>query len=173
MNALSLLFSRSGRLAAKPFAIAIALVYVTNFFSQILVSAPVTGQVGLWPFVLVQIVLVWSWIVLHLKRMQDAGKSGGVAIGIACLYVLTLVLVMLVLVMITGTETSAEFVKSGQGLIRIFLVVYLFAMLVGSADFGVMTLWLIGFVVLLLLPVLIAFGYSIWAATRPSVPAAP
>lgn len=173
MSAVSLLFSRSGLLARKPFAIAIALVYLANFLSQVLVSSAVTGWAALWPFVIVQIVLVWSWIVLHVKRMRDAGKSSGLAIGIACLYVLVLLLLLLVLMMITGTEESSQAVQTGQGLIRVFIVVYLFAMLTGSGDFGVMTLWLMGFLLLLLLPVLIALGYSFWAATRPSVPAAP
>lgn len=173
MSAVSLLFSRSGVLARKPFAIAITLVYLANFLSQVLASSAVTGQVGLLPFAIAQIVLVWSWIVLHVKRMRDAGRSAGLAIGIACLYVLMMLLLLLVLVMITGTEESSQTVQTGQGLIRIFFVVYLFAMLTGSGDFGVMTLWLTGFLLLLLLPVLIALGYSFWAATRPSVPSAP
>jgi len=173
MSTVDLLFSRSGRLAPKPFAIAVTLLYVANFLSQILLSGDVTAHTGLLPFAISQALLIWVWIVLHIKRLRDAGKSIGLAVGIACLYMLTVVLVLLVMVMIVATDASTETAKTGQGLIRLFLVLYLFAMLVGSAEFGVMTLWLMGFMVLLLLPVLVAFGFSIWAGTRPRVPEAP
>ena len=170
MDVVSLLFSGAGRLAPKPFAIAIVLVYLVNFFSQVLMSAPVTNQAGLWPFAIVQVVLIWSWIVLHVKRLRDAGRSYGLAIGIACLYVLALALLLLVLVMIAATDASNQTIQTGQGLIRIFLVLYLFGMLLGSSEFAGLVYWLMGFLALLLLPVLIAFGFSFWAGTRPSVP---
>ena len=173
MNAVSLLFSRSGRLARRPFAIAIALVYLASFLSQGLLSAPVTARAGLWPFALLQAALVWSWLVLHVKRLRDAGRPSGMAIGIACLYVLALVLLLLVMVMITASDaTSSNFAVAGQGLIHLFIVIYLLAWLLGSSEFGVLAYWLMGFLALLLLPLAIALGFSIWTGTRPSVPAA-
>ena len=36
-----------------------------------------------------------------------------------------------------------------------------------------MSYWLMGFMALLLLPVLVAFGFSIWAGTGPRLPEAP
>ncbi len=173
MSVLSLLFSRSGVLAPKPFGIAVTLLYVANFLSQMLLSGDVTAQAGLWPFAIVQAVLIWNWIVLHVKRLRDAAKSSGLAIGIACLYMLTIVLVLLVMVMIVATDASTETARTGQGLIRLFLVLYLFAMLVGSPEFGVMTFWLMGFMALLLMPLMVAFGFSIWTGTRPRIPEVP
>ena len=73
MDPLALLFSWSGRLAPRPFAIAIIAVYLVSFFSQVLLGAPVTGRSGLWPFTLLQAALVWAWLVLHVKRLRDAG----------------------------------------------------------------------------------------------------
>ncbi len=173
MDTLALLFSWSGRLAPRPFAIAIIGVYLTSFFSQVLLGAPVTGRVGLWPFTLLQAALVWTWLLLHVKRLRDAGRSPGVAFGIAGLYILALALLLLVVVMITATEASGEVARTGQGLIRFFLVIYLFAALFGSSEFGVLLYWLMGLVALLLLPVVIALGFSIWTATRPSAPPSP
>jgi len=173
MSALDLLFSRTGLLAPKPFGIAVTLLYIANFLSQMLLSGDVTSHAGLWPFAIAQAVLIWGWIALHVKRLRDAGKSTGLAIGIACLYMLTIVLVLLLMVMVVATEASTETARTGQGLIRLFLVLYLFAMLVGSPEFGVMSYWLMGFMALLLLPVLVAFGFSIWAGTRPRLPEAP
>ncbi len=108
-----------------------------------------------------------------MKRLRDAGRPSGSRSALPCLYVLALVLLLLVMVMITAGETSGEAARTGQGLIRSFLVIYLFAALFGSSEFGVLAYWLMGFVALLLLPVAIALGFSIWTGTRPSAPPSP
>ena len=41
-------------------------------------------------------------------------------------------------------------------------------MITGDPDLGAMQIWLMGFAGLMLLPVLIAVGFSLWTATRPS-----
>ena len=74
MNASSLL-SRDGLLARGPFVLAVIAVYLASFASQLLLSAPVTAQVSVVPFVLVQVALIWLWIVLHTRRLRDAGRS--------------------------------------------------------------------------------------------------
>lgn len=168
MGAISLLFAYSGRIAKRPFAVAVVSVYVASLLSHLLIAAPITARASVWPFAIVQVALGWAWLVLHVKRLRDAGKSYGFAIGIACLYVLAVILLILVVLMITAGDSSNESVKTGQGLIRIFLVLYLFSALFNSAEFGVLALWLFGFVILLMLPALIAVGYSIWAGTLAS-----
>jgi uncharacterized membrane protein YhaH (DUF805 family) len=155
MSVAPLFFSSTGRLTPSAFAIAVSIVYVVSFLSQML-----------------QFALVWSWVVLHVKRLRDAGRSAGMAFGIACLYGLTVVLVLLVVAMVSSTEASSETMRTGQGLIQLFIVIYLFAMLVQSQELGSLAFWLMGFVVILLLPVLIGFAYSVWAATRPGQPKA-
>jgi uncharacterized membrane protein YhaH (DUF805 family) len=164
----ALLFAFSGRIAKRPFAVAIIAVYAASLLSQLLIAAPITAKVSVWPFAIVQLALAWAWLALHVKRLRDAGKSHGFAIGIACLYVLAVILLILVVLMITAGDSSGEAAKTGQGLIRVFLVLYLFASLFNSAEFGVLAYWLFGFVALLMLPVLIAVGYSIWAGMLPS-----
>jgi uncharacterized membrane protein YhaH (DUF805 family) len=171
MNAVALLFSWSGRLAPRSFAIAVVLVYLASFFSQALLSVPVTSRMDLWPFALLQVALVWAWVVLHVKRLRDAGRSLGLVAGIACLYVLALLLLLLVLLMITASETTASnFLLTGQGLIHIFIVLYAIGAVLGSSEFGVLAYWLMGFLALLLLPVIVGVGFSIWAGTRPRAP---
>ena len=49
------------------------------------------------PFVLVQIVLIWLWIVLHRRRLRDAGRPTGIVIGIALIYALEVVLLALLI----------------------------------------------------------------------------
>ena len=173
MGAVSLLFAFSGRVAKRPFAVAIVSIYIASLLSHLLIAAPITVRLSVWPFAIVQVALAWAWLALHVKRLRDAGKSHGFAIAIACLYVLAVILLILVVLMITAGDSSNESVNTGQGLIRVFLVLYLFAALFNNAEFGVLAFWLFGFVMLLLLPVLIAVGYSIWAGTLPSAAAVP
>ena len=94
MNPSSLL-SRDGRLAPRTFALVVIAVYLASFASQMLLSAPVTAQVSVVPFVLVQVALIWLWIVLHTRRLRDAGRPTGIVIGIAMIYVLEVVLLVL------------------------------------------------------------------------------
>ena len=173
MDLPALLLSRSGRLAPRPFAIAIVLVYLASFLSQGLLAAPVTGRVGLWPFAGLQAALVWIWLVLHVKRLRDAGRPFGMAVGIAGLYALALVLLLLVMVMIAANEGSSDVARTGQGLLQFFMALWFIGMLVGHADLGMFGIWLMGFLAVLLAPLAIALGYSVWAGTRPRVPAMP
>ena len=171
MGVLSLLFSHSGRLQQRPFVVAAVLVYLASFLSQTLLSVPVTSRAGLWPFAIVQALLVWAWVVIHIKRLRDAGKSPGLAVGIASLYALALVLLLLVMAMITASDSrSSDFLMTGQGLIQLFAVLYIIGAVLGSSEFGVLAYWLFGFLALLLLPLVVAIGFSIWTGTRPSVP---
>ena len=53
---------------------AVIAVYLASFASQMLLSPPVTAQAGVALFVLAQIALIWIWIVLHTRRLRDAGR---------------------------------------------------------------------------------------------------
>jgi uncharacterized membrane protein YhaH (DUF805 family) len=166
--------SPAGRLARARFAIGIAIVYVLSFLTQALLSAQVTGRLGLWPFAVTQAALTWAWYVLHARRLRDAARGSGTAVGIAILYAMVIVLVLLIMAMFTATDASLEPIKDGQGLIHLFAVIFFFSALFGTGEIaGTLGYWLMAFGLLMLTPVLIAFAYSIWAATRPSAPAAP
>ena len=176
MDALALLFSASGRVTPKPFAIAVLFIYLAGFASQALLSGPLTARAGLWPFVLVQAVLIWSWIALHAKRLRDADREIGAAIGIAVVYGLALILMLLVIAFFVGLDVRAhaEQAPGEQGpassFLVLLLILYLFGMLF-SPDFGAVAWMLLTLVLLAFLPILIGFIFSIWAGTRPSAPA--
>src|SRR4051794_38703032 len=75
MDTPAVLFSPSGRIAPKAFAIGIVGLYVVSFGSRLLLAQPVMVQAGVAPFVLVQIAVIWSWYALHAKRLHDAARS--------------------------------------------------------------------------------------------------
>jgi uncharacterized membrane protein YhaH (DUF805 family) len=161
-----------GRLARGPFVWAAIAVYLLSFASQMLLSAPVTGRLSVVPFVLVQIVLIWIWIVVHRRRLNDARRSTGIVIGIALVYVLEVVLLTLLIWILTsasGKSGAGDFAGDTAGVFHLFAILYLLASLSGDASLGVLQIWLIGFAVVMFVPVLIAICFSIWAATRPSL----
>jgi uncharacterized membrane protein YhaH (DUF805 family) len=169
----SLAHSQTSRLARGPFIIAALAVYALSFVSQMLLSAPVTARMSVIPFVLVQIALIWLWIVLHRRRLRDAGRPTGIVIGIAAIYALEVVLLTLLIWIVSSPSGASNFADDGAGVFHLFAIVYLLGVMTGDPSLGSLQIWLMGFAVVMFLPILIAIGFSLWAATRPSLPAPP
>jgi len=155
------------RLAPKPFAIVALAIYAASFLSQVLLSPGVTRPLSVLPFALVQGLLIWLWYVVHVRRLNDAARPSGLAAGIAVVYAIEIVLLVIV-VWLVLESTSAL----GQGPDREFNILHLFVLLYLLTLFAddpnlELAIWIGGFIVLTLLPVLIAIGFSIWAGTRP------
>lgn len=152
-----------------PFAVSALVIYVLSFISQMLLSVPVTSRLSVMPFVLAQVVLIGLWIVLHRRRLIDAGRPSGTAIGIAMVYALEVtLLVILVVFMISLSAPENAGASASNTLLSLFVIFYLLALFGDHAGFGVLQLWLMGLAAVMLLPVVIAVCFSIWAATRPS-----
>jgi len=172
MNASSLL-SRNGRLPRGPFVLAVMAVYLASFVSQMLLSAPVTAQVSVVPFVLVQVALIWLWIVLHTRRLRDAGRPTGIVIGIAMIYVLEVVLLVLLIWLILSSACPTGLASSDASIFQLFVILYLLGMMTGDPTLGALQIWMMGFAAAMLLQVVIAVIFSLWAATRTSAPSPP
>lgn len=162
----------TARLARGPFALAVVAVYLLSFVSQMLLSGPVTAHLGVAPFALVQAGLIGVWIALHRRRLRDAGRPSGIVIGVALVYALEVVLLIIVVGLMVGS-TAADGAGPEATILHLFVVLYFLFMFTGDPNLGVLQLWLLGFGVIMLLPIVIALGFSLWAATRPSVTAAP
>jgi uncharacterized membrane protein YhaH (DUF805 family) len=160
------------RLAPGPFALAVLAVYAASFVSQMLLSAPVTARLSVVPFVVVQAVLIWFWIVLHRRRLRDAGRPAGIAIGIAMIYVLEVVLLALLIGVLTSSSAQTGD-NSTASVFHLFTIIYLIGMMSGESSLGVLQYWLMGLAVVMFLPVLVSIAFSIWTATRPSLSSPP
>src|ERR1700752_4109249 len=88
--------SPPGRLSAQPFIAATLVVYLLGIASQFLTTADVLRHGGLWLFIAAQSLLVWIWFCLHAKRLHDAGRSIGLAVGIALFYLFSVVLLLII-----------------------------------------------------------------------------
>jgi len=169
----SSLLSQKGRLARGPFTLAVIAVYLASFISQMLLSAPVTTQVGVIPFVLVQAALIWLWIVLHTRRLRDAGRPTGIVIGIAMIYVLEVVLLVLLIWLILASAGPTGGASSEASIFHLFVILYFLGLMTGDPNLGALQIWMLGFAVVLLLPVAIALIFSLWTATRASTTSPP
>ena len=162
------LFSPNGRLKPQPFIYGALGVYLFGVASHLLTTPDVIRHGGLWPFIAAQVLLLWIWFVLHAKRLHDAGRSGGLAAAVALLYVLSLVLLLIVADSFFNTSGDLMDNAAASSALELILLLYVIVTLIGSPHYDVA--WLM--VVLLLLigfaPIVVAVGFSLWAARRPS-----
>jgi uncharacterized membrane protein YhaH (DUF805 family) len=165
MESFAQFFSPFGRTARNPFAMAAVLVYVLIVVSYLLVSQPVVTRSGVAPFALVQVALTYAWYALHARRLRDAGYGTGWALVIAILYCFGVALCLLL------AQFGSVFVNGKDNSPFLFLLLLLFfaAAISGNpsnlAPFVLVPLFVTG------TPLLIALGFSIWAGTRPPLPA--
>jgi hypothetical protein len=150
------------------FVAAVLLVYLLSFVSQMLLSPPVTSHLSVVPFVLAQGVLIGLWVVLHRRRLSDAGRPSGIAIGIAMVYALAVVLLVVAVWLLLSNAAGNDGAGSEASILHLLVILYFLAQLTGDPNLGVLQIWVMGFVGLMLLPVVIALGFSLWTATRPS-----
>src|ERR1700712_1169864 len=129
------------RLARGPFALAAISVYLGSFVSQILLSAPVTARMNVAPFVVVQALLIWLWIVLHRRRLHDAGRPAGVVIGIALVYALTAVLLALLLAILTPPVAQSGDPDNAASIFHLFAILYLIGMVAGQSQLAGLHAW--------------------------------
>ena len=59
------------------------------------------------------------------------------------------------------------------GVFQIFLVVFLIGMILGDPNLGMFGYVVLGVIALVMLPILIAIAFTVWAGTRPSAAAPP
>ena len=165
--------STQGRLARKPFAVGVLAVYAVGLASQVLLSGEVIARAGLWPFIIIQAVLIWAWLVLHVRRLRDAGQPPAAAIGVALIYALSLALLLMLIAFFTNQDAvgppSAGEHLAGDAVAGTLLVLFLLAIVL-KPDFGVFTTILKGLILIAFLPAMISLLFSIRTGLRPSIP---
>jgi uncharacterized membrane protein YhaH (DUF805 family) len=168
MRTLHLLLSPSGRLGPQGFVLAAIGVYAVGVASQLLTVPGIIVRGGIWPFALVQVLLIWIWFSLHARRLHDADHSAGLAAAAAIFYLLAiLVLAFLLGTLFSDASTQIHDTNAASAL-TLILFIWIVAILSGTPDANFY--WL-GVLVLVAaaLPIIFAVGVTLWAATRPSI----
>jgi hypothetical protein len=151
---------RGGTIAPSPFVAMIAAVYLLGFAGQWFTVPLVLVLFGLWPFMLLQVVMIAVWYVLHARRLRDAGRNIAPARGVAAIHILAIVLLVLV-----GAFYMDWTPNDGRMPDSLLLVQQLITFSRGTGDLLTM-LGLVACVALLVPPV-----FSIWAAMQRRRPA--
>jgi uncharacterized membrane protein YhaH (DUF805 family) len=169
MQALRFFVSPRGRLAPQGFVYGAIAVYLLGAASQLLTTADILHRAGLLPFIAVQLVVVWIWFCLHARRLHDAGRSSGLAVGIALLYLLSVVLLLIVADGFFTTSAGAPLGDANaQGALWLLLVLYIVSALAGSSQYDLTWVVVTILIVMAFLPIIVALGFSVWAARKPS-----
>jgi|EndMetStandDraft_5_1072996.scaffolds.fasta_scaffold507091_1 uncharacterized membrane protein YhaH (DUF805 family) len=164
MESFAQFFSPFGRTGRNSFALGAVPVYVLIVVSYLLVSEMVVTRSGVAPFALVQVALTYAWYALHARRLRDAGYGTGWAFVIALLYCLGVAVFLLLTL----------FVRAGEpvpGIIFYILFVVLFFYAVLGGYHTPLLGFTLGLLFVTFAPLLITVGFSIWAGTRPPLPA--
>jgi uncharacterized membrane protein YhaH (DUF805 family) len=171
LAALSLFFSARGILGRRPFVLAIIPVYLLALASHALTAPHWLARGGLIAFALAQIVLLWSWYALHVKRLRDARHAPAPAIGIALIYLLALVLLVLILAFFmqsAGQALGSSDTLPSSSVLALYLLMFLLGMLASPGSLDMLDVTTAVLALVLASPLLIVTGFTLWAATRPS-----
>jgi uncharacterized membrane protein YhaH (DUF805 family) len=168
MQALRILFAPAGRLSSRPFIIAAVVVYLAGIASQLFTAPDVIARAGLWPFLAVQIVLIWIWYAVHAKRLRDAGHGAGLAGGVSLLYALSVALLVIVAASFYGVLAGDGGNANASGALGLILFVSIIALLAGAPHYDVGWLIVLLLSMLACLPIIAAVVTTLWAATLPS-----
>jgi uncharacterized membrane protein YhaH (DUF805 family) len=169
MHALRFLSSPDGRLPPQPFIFGAAAVYLLGAASHLLTVPDVIARTGLWPFIAAQVLLIWVWFTLHARRLHDAGRSDGLAIGVALLYALSILLLLIVADSFFNTSDGPMMNANATGALGLILILYIISALAGSSQYDLA--WVVVAILTLMafLPIIAALSLTVWSATRPSV----
>jgi uncharacterized membrane protein YhaH (DUF805 family) len=168
MQAINFLFSPSGRLKPQPFIYGALAVYLIGAASHFLTTPDVLRRGGLWPFVGVQLLLVWIWFSLHAKRLHDTGRSSGLAVGIGLLYLLSVVLLLIVADGFFNTSTVPMADANAAGALWLLLVLYIVGGFAGSAQYDLAWVVVAILTFMAFVPIVVALGFTWWLARKPT-----
>jgi hypothetical protein len=137
------------------FLAAVSLLYLVGIGTQWLTAPAVLQRLGLWPFLLIQIVLLGLWYLLHARRLRDAGRGVGPAQGVALIHLLAIMLLVLIGVFYMDDAAAGRRIPKS-----LLLVQQLMTFRDDAADWLII-LGLIACATLLVPPL-----FSLWAAVQ-------
>jgi uncharacterized membrane protein YhaH (DUF805 family) len=171
MRSVDFLFSPSGRLSPQPFFYGAAAVYLAGLTSQWLTVADAIVRGGLWAFAAIQIVLIWIWYTLHVKRLRDAGRATGIAGAVSVLYALSVILLLIVGAGFFSSSTSAGLDANASSALGLILLIMIFTTLTSAGAYGITWVIVAALAALAFVPLILAVAVTLWAATRPTAAA--
>src|SRR5262249_25493356 len=114
-------------------------------------------------YVAIQVVLVWIWYCLHGKRLHDAGRSSGLAVGVGLFYLFSVVLLLIVTDSFMPTSDQLFGNAAAVGALWFTMLIYGVSMLAGSSPSACPTVSAL-LLAQAVLPTALALAVTVWAA---------
>src|SRR5262249_61069802 len=114
------------------------------------------------PFPLLSAIAICFYFCPHAKLLRDADRQFGVAVAISVLYALAVILFLLLVALIMPFGDAAQTARAGDVPALPVLIATL------TAEAGIFAYVAAAILALVVAPVPMAIGFSIWAATRPA-----
>jgi hypothetical protein len=109
------------------------------------------------------------WFALHAKRLRDAGRSIGLAVGAAILYALSVVLLLAVATAFFTISPNGTTDANAVGALTLILILSIFESLAAASSYELGPLVVAILMVLGFLPIIVAMVVTLWASTGGSV----
>jgi len=162
-------FSPSGELEQGPYVRSMLALLTGAVLSHLLTAPAVLAQLGIVPFLIVQLVIVWWWFALIARRLRDAERSilGVTAVALISFIAVIFLAVMLVLqVSDTSAGAAAPWLPASIGLL-IYPFIFFFNLVTGPAA-SAQDLHIALLALLIVAPPLLTIWWSVWAGLQPS-----
>ncbi|ARQ01420.1 DUF805 domain-containing protein [Pseudorhodoplanes sinuspersici] len=162
-------FSPSGELEQGPYVRSMLALLIGAVLSHLLTAPAVLTQLGILPFLIVQIVIVWWWFALIVKRLHNAERSilGVTAVALISFTAVIFLAVMLVLqVSDTSANAVGSWLPASIGLL-LYPFVFFFNLVTGPAT-SAQDLHIALLALMIVAPPLLTIWWSVWAALQPS-----
>jgi uncharacterized membrane protein YhaH (DUF805 family) len=159
----------SGDLEQGPYVRALIGLVIGAILSNMLSAPAITAALGIWPFVVTQLALLWFWFALTAKRLRNAERSvlGVTAVAFIAVIAIVLLSVMLALQFTdTSAGAAAPWVPTSLGTL-IYPFVFLFNLVAGPAA-AAQDVTIAALSAFTVAPLLLMIWYSAWAALQPS-----
>jgi uncharacterized membrane protein YhaH (DUF805 family) len=170
MDLLALFFSTAGRLSRQAFWLSLLAVYLASLASLALLTGAVTARVNVFAFAAAQLIVLWAWTALHVKRLRDAARPTAGALSVALLYGLSVGLaLLLVLVMQSGAPAPGQDAPAQSGL-ALALLIGLLIFLFDPTVLSPYTYVLKALALIACIPFVLSLTFSLYTGLRRAVP---
>lgn len=146
-------------------------VFLVVLVAGHVMSAPaVTSRAGLWPFLASQVVLAWWWFTLVARRLNDAGRHllSALAIAVVWIFAALFLTVIMVLQVPAGSGRAFDQWIPVSVLQFVYPAIALWGAASPTRDVEPLDMQLAVISFVILIPLIFAIWYSIWAALQPS-----
>lgn len=160
----------TSRLKAHGYLVGLAIFLAALVAGHFLSAPAIRSRVTLLPFLIAQVLLAWWWFTLVARRLNDAGRhqQSALAIAIVWIFAALFLTVIMVLQVPDGNGRVIEQWVPTSALQFVYPAIALWGAASPTREVEPLDMQLAVISLVILVPLVFAIVYSIWAALQPS-----